>query len=1005
LEIYDLAIGSQAQEPLLLVSIKTTARFASIDWSSYDDMTTTTTKSSYPLGLIAGGMTDGTVLVWDANSLIASNTKKSSNTTPSSPPPLLLFTIQEQLQGTVSALKFHPLELYRLAAGDSTGRVIVIDCRDQSIVDPTTTAARQSSEITAVSWNSQVAYILASSSRDGSVAVWDVQQRKAWCKLQVEQGPVADIAWNPTEGLNLLTASGDDRNPVIKVWDLGASTNMPLATLVGHTAGILKTSWCPHDDTLLLSCAKDNRTFLWDLVTLQPVAELPPDVTDPHVALATANSPNKLFSSGTLEEQKHMRVFTEWSPIKRGVALTCSLDRKVQVHSVLGLATACGRPPSWMKPQSAVTTAFGGAVVSVGSTNQLVTIQTFQEQPDLAKLSCDFEAELAAMADDMGAFCEKRRSLAYGYDAKIWGFMKVVFAADARKQLLSHLGFHAEVIAAAANSFNEDSSDMNGVHSCTSIGMSKAAEDIVKRALLVGNFEAAVECCFQAGNLADAMVLASVGGTELWQKTQQRYFEEQKSKRPYLSLLKGIVGNDLEGLVAETDSNKWQETLALLATYCQSDQFPQLCILLGDRLAELGDPQSASLCYVCSLSVEHASRYWVEQFERANKIKGSLDIKALHDLAVKVTVLLKTDNKAVVPAAIAPHFAVYASALAEQGLFVSAAKYCQGESDDAMILRDRLYRSRDSHECLAALGAAPAFPFDMSAPKKATTRQIVGNGSEHSVRSHTSISSLGQTSNNASSTSLAQAGASSGQLPQGWAAFQDPSTGKTYYANQTTGETTWDRPLPSAVSVASHQNRAPAVQAASSGFLDNSASLSSTPSKLVSKYGDGFVTSASHPELAAQYGNVGTANPYSGERPGTAESVLVHHTGGSTKLEAPLSEPMDLANAQFTEEQAQIKDTLQSLYDHLESVAQPSEKRQLEESKKGIDALFKKLARGQIDDEVNAKLLAIVAQIGNYDFRAATATQTSLVNTDWKIHKDWLKGLKVLLQLAVKRLY
>jgi protein transport protein SEC31 len=96
---------------------------------------------------------------------------------------------------------------------------------------------------------------------------------------------------------------------------------------------------------------------------------------------------------------------------------------------------------------------------------------------------------------------------------------------------------------------------------------------------------------------------------------------------------------------------------------------------------------------------------------------------------------------------------------------------------------------------------------------------------------------------------------------------------------------------------------------------------------------------------------------------------------------------------------------LQSLYDHLESVAQPSEKRQLEESKKGIDALFKKLARGQIDDEVNAKLLAIVAQIGNYDFRAATATQTSLVNTDWKIHKDWLKGLKVLLQLAVKRLY
>ena len=30
------------------------------------------------------------------------------------------------------------------------------------------------------------------------------------------------------------------------------------------------------------------------------------------------------------------------------------------------------------------------------------------------------------------------------------------------------------------------------------------------------------------------------------------------------------------------------------------------------------------------------------------------------------------------------------------------------------------------------------------------------------------------------------------------------------------------------------------------------------PRKLASKYGDGFVSSASHPELAAQYGNVGT---------------------------------------------------------------------------------------------------------------------------------------------------
>ena len=41
------------------------------------------------------------------------------------------------------------------------------------------------------------------------------------------------------------------------------------------------------------------------------------------------------------------------------------------------------------------------------------------------------------------------------------------------------------------------------------------------------------------------------------------------------------------------------------------------------------------------------------------------------------------------------------------------------------------------------------------------------------------------------------------------------------------------------------------------------ASTTQSAMKLASKYGDGFVTSSSHPELAAQYGNIVTSNPYS----------------------------------------------------------------------------------------------------------------------------------------------
>ena len=50
----------------------------------------------------------------------------------------------------------------------------------------------------------------------------------------------------------MLTASADDRNPVIKLWDLRASTSMPLGTLAGHEKGIYSIAWCPHDEHLLM---------------------------------------------------------------------------------------------------------------------------------------------------------------------------------------------------------------------------------------------------------------------------------------------------------------------------------------------------------------------------------------------------------------------------------------------------------------------------------------------------------------------------------------------------------------------------------------------------------------------------------------------------------------------------------------------------------------------------------------------------------------------------------
>jgi hypothetical protein len=45
----------------------------------------------------------------------------------------------------------------------------------------------------------------------------------------------------------------------------------------------------------------------------------------------------------------------------------------------------------------------------------------------------------------------------------------------------------------------------------------------IKRAVICGEFEGAVDCCFRFGRLADALLLAATGGRELFQRTQERY--------------------------------------------------------------------------------------------------------------------------------------------------------------------------------------------------------------------------------------------------------------------------------------------------------------------------------------------------------------------------------------------------------------------------------------------------------------------------------------------------
>jgi protein transport protein SEC31 len=196
------------------------------------------------------------------------------------------------------------------------------------------------------------------------------------------------------------------------------------------------------------------------------------------------------------------------------------------------------------------------------------------------------------------------------------------------------------------------------------VGPNAVLDAAIKRAVICGEFEGAVDCCFRFGRLADALLLAATGGRELFQRTQERYLALNASQ-PFVKVTRSIVNHQLQTLVDESDPAAWKETLAILVTYATADEFASLCDSLATRLKEVGrDPKAATLCFICAGNVDRTVQIWLEEDA---KTPGAPSLK-LQALIEKISVLLVLDvcKQEVVPGVVGDKYAEYAEVLASQ---------------------------------------------------------------------------------------------------------------------------------------------------------------------------------------------------------------------------------------------------------------------------------------------------------------------------------------------------
>ncbi|KAL4893177.1 protein transport protein sec31 [Aspergillus ambiguus] len=688
LELWDLALSREevGGELQPAAKIDTDSGFNDIAWTESDDNTR---------GVIAGALENGSLDLWDADKLLNGSSDS-------------VISRSTKHSGAIKALQFNPKHSNLLATGGAKGELYISDLNNVANPYRLGTAAR-ADDIECLDWNKKVAHILVTGSNAGFVTVWDVKSKKESLTLNnVGRKAVSAVAWDPEKPTRLVTATPLESDPMICVWDL-RNSHAPERTLRGHESGVLSLSWCTQDPDLLLSSGKDNRTLCWNPQTGSAYGEFPVVTNwtfqtrwNPHNPnfFATASFDGRI-SIQTIQNTstETAKAIADQNQALDGEDFFAKAQSQPQVSSF-----SLPKAPKWLERPCGATFGFGGRVVSVGLTEKgsrasKVKITPFEVDEAVGKSTETFENALKE--GDLRSICETRAADAATDEEKAdWKVIEALISENPRKSLVDHLGFEDKADEAAdslaklglgkdddvngespkesrgpgakkhkrlqsmfepnpeSDSFLSDLAASKGAKTNNPFqifnGSESEAEKGITRALLVGDFEKALDVALKEDRMSDAFMIAICGGQKCIEKAQEHYFSKQTDSPNYVRLLASIVGKNLWDVVHNADLSNWKEVMAALCTFADEKEFADLCEALGDRLEEQvrssdekAARKDASFCFLAGSKLEKVVAIWIEELAEneqkaietgANDTAFSIHVRALQGLIEKVTI-------------------------------------------------------------------------------------------------------------------------------------------------------------------------------------------------------------------------------------------------------------------------------------------------------------------------------------------------------------------------------
>ncbi|KAJ1727696.1 protein transport protein S31, partial [Coemansia biformis] len=415
------------------------ARFQRLSWQ-------TRGLDGTALGVLAGGLENGDVAFWDPQKILEGESDAQLHSSSAH-------------TGAVSGLEFNPQQPNLVATGATNGEVFIWDIVNEFKSHSAGARSQKLDSVTDLSWNNQVQHILVTASNTGALVVWDLRQHREIMALNspgaignnvAGRAGASAVVWNPASATQLVSASGDDNSPEIMFWDL-RNANAPARTLAGHQRGILSLSWCRKDAGLLLSSGKDNRTVCWDPIVAEIVGELPPSTNWVYDVQWNQANPN-LLSGASFDGRISLYTLARESDSSTAGRAAAATDDPFAPQSTSAFAPSLSlkRPPKWLARPCGAVFGFGGQLVHFGQQQQagsqaLVSIEDFVSEPALAQQAQQLEELL--QNDRASELCGERLEQSKGTDQeRSWHVLQILFASNARDQLINFLGFDKEAV-------------------------------------------------------------------------------------------------------------------------------------------------------------------------------------------------------------------------------------------------------------------------------------------------------------------------------------------------------------------------------------------------------------------------------------------------------------------------------------------------------------------------------------------------------------------------------